>query len=178
MRLVALLILAFLVACDDSNSSIGVESAADESSTGSESGSSLQFSNTDYEDDGLISSNPIPTRTETFGVDGNLYKPVADDHGAGAGNLVVLLGSKFTEAFDSCEVTLNTGEVRQLVCIDDQPWTHIPYSCFANGDRQHWRADFKCSAMSEVKVTCREEKQEVVFTAPAGRGHELCSRFG
>lgn len=124
-----------------------------------------------------ISDNPIKS-TQFFGTNGNLWKPAGDDHGAGAGNLVVLLSAEFTEQFDSCEIVKNTGEISQLRCINDQPWTHIPYSCFSNGDRQTWRADFPCGEAAQVRVTCREEKQEVTFTVGDENLGNLCTRFG
>lgn len=120
----------------------------------------------------------ITRLNETFGVDGNLYKPVGDDHGAGAGNLVVLLSPKFSTQFDSCEIPVRSGGMATLTCINDQPWTHIPYSCFANGDRQHWRANFKCSDVAEIKVVCRSADMEVTFTAPEGQRGSICTRFG
>ncbi|WKZ57091.1 MAG: hypothetical protein QY326_00070 [Bdellovibrionota bacterium] len=126
----------------------------------------------------LPESNPIAQRSETFGVDGNLWKPAGDDHGAGAGNLVVLLSSRYTKRFDTCELQRTNGQIAQLTCIDNVPWTHTPYSCFANGDRQHWRADFKCSEAAEVKVTCRDANQEVTFTVDASQRGSVCNRFG
>ncbi len=160
-------LLITLLACDDSNdySSEEVEDIAAVSSESASGGADV------------VVENPIVS-TQFFGQNGNLWKPAGDDHGAGAGNLVVLLSAEFTEEFDSCEVVHASGEVRQLICINDQPWTHTPFSCFSNGDRQTWRADFKCSEAAEVKVTCREEKQEIVFTVPDQVKHQVCSRFG
>lgn len=123
-------------------------------------------------------ANPIARSVQFFGQGGNLWKPVGDDHGAGAGNLVVLLDASFTKRFDSCEIVLNTGETRQLTCIDTVEWTHTPYSCFANGNRQHWRADFKCSSARAVEVVCRDFNQEITFTVPDEQKGHLCSRFG
>lgn len=127
----------------------------------------------------LESATPNPiVRTQLFGDGGNLYKPVSDDHGSGGGNLVVLFDRQFTEAFDSCEIPLADGTVAPLICIDNQPWTQKPYSCFSNGERQTWRANFRCGAVGEIKVTCRSLTQEVIFTVPeAVRGH-VCTRFG
>lgn len=122
-------------------------------------------------------SNPIVVR-ETFGEDGNLWKPASDGHSSGAGNLVVLLSAKFTKQFESCSIKKNTGETEQLICINDQPWSHVPFSCFSNGGRQTWRANFKCWEAGEVKVTCKDTNQEVVFAAPAGQGGAICNRFG
>lgn len=138
------------------------------------------------EDDELVPSdeatatpepNPV-VATEYFGEDGNLYKPESDPEGSGQGNLVILLSSKFTEQFDSCEIKLSSGEVAQLICIDDQPWTETPYSCFSNGGRQTWRANFKCSAVAEIKVSCFEDKQEVIFTVSEAERRSVCNRFG
>ena len=121
--------------------------------------------------------NPI-VNTQFFGQNGNLYKPSADGHSSGAGNLVVLFDSSFTTRFDSCEIKLATGEVAQLLCIDYEEWTQTPFSCFSNGNRQTWRANFTCDKAGEVLVTCRDAMQEVVFTVPEEvRGH-VCTRFG
>lgn len=128
-------------------------------------------------DEAPVEENPI-TDIQFFGQNGNLYKPRGDDHGAGGGNLVVLLSSQYTVEFERCEIRLRSGQVAQLRCINDQPWTQIPYSCFSNGNRQTWRADFKCSDVAEVSVTCREEKQEIVFTVPERQRGQVCSRFG
>lgn len=122
-------------------------------------------------------TNPIASR-QFFGEGGNLYKPVSDGHSSTPGNLVVLLSAQFTTQFDSCEARKNTGEVEQLICINDQPWTHVPYSCFSNGGRQTWRASFKCHEMAEVKVVCRDANQEVTFTVPDAQLGQICTRFG
>ena len=122
-------------------------------------------------------ANPIARTTEFFGAEGNLYKPRSDITGAGAGNLVVLFSSKFTQEFNSCETTLNTGEVAQLICINTEEWTQVPFSCFSNGNRQTWRANFKCEAMAEVKVTCFDDNQEIDFTVPEAQRGQICSRF-
>lgn len=125
------------------------------------------------------SDNPIIQESrEFFGQDGNLWKPRSDETSSGTGNLVVLFSAKFTTRFDSCEVPLNDGTVGQLVCIDNQPWTHVPFSCFSNGGRQTWRANFPCSAAARVEVTCRDAMQQVVFTVPDGSVGAVCSRFG
>ena len=116
--------------------------------------------------------------TEFFGNEGNIYKPRADTNSPGPGNLVVLLSAKFTKQFDSCEVRTNTGETAQLICINDQPWTQTPFSCFSNGNRQTWRANFRCNEMGEVKVTCRLPDQEVIFTVPEEQRGQICNRFG
>ncbi len=125
-----------------------------------------------------VTADPVVRSTHYFGQNGNLWKPAGDDHGSSPGNLVVLLSSQFSEQFDNCEVTLGTGEVRQLICINNVSWTHTPYSCFANGGRQHWRADFKCSSVAEVKVVCRLPNMETTFTVPEAQRGQVCSRFG
>lgn len=121
--------------------------------------------------------NPI-VQTQIFGENGNLYKPRSAEDSAGTGNLVVLLSPQFTTQFDSCEIRKSNGEIGQLICINDQPWTHVPFSCFSNGNRQTWRANFRCDEVAEVKVTCRDFQQEVIFAAPAGQTGSLCTRFG
>lgn len=146
---------------------------------GSDGSSSEDDSDLSDIESGGESLTPAPVVvTEIFGQDGNLWKPSGDSHGAGAGNLVVLLSSKYTEQFDSCEVALNTGEVSQLICINDQPWTHTPFSCFSNGERQTWRAVFPCSDAAEVKVTCYSATEEVIFTVPETSRGWTCQRFG
>ncbi len=121
--------------------------------------------------------NPIAKSTETFGVDGNLWKPSGDPTASSAGNLVILLSSKFRREFDSCEVPLKSGGVGQLNCAKTA-FSDIPFSCFTNGNRQTWRANFKCSDAAQVKVVCRDPNQEVTFTVPEGQRGWVCNRFG
>ena len=123
-------------------------------------------------------ANPVATRTEIFGENGNLYKPRSADDSAGTGNMVVLLNPVFTKQFDSCEIRKSNGETGQLICINDQPWTHVPYSCFSNGNRQTWRANFPCEEVAEVKVICKDFHQEVTFTVPDSVKNSICTRFG
>lgn len=115
---------------------------------------------------------------EYFGVEGNLWKPRSDDHSSSPGNLVVLLSSKYTTRFDTCEIPLNDGTTAQLLCIDTESWTHTPYSCFSNGGRQTWRASFGCSKAARIEVVCRDSDKEVVFTVPFGQEGRICERFG
>ena len=151
---------------------------------GSGDGEGSEFTDA-VQEEGLeapIDANPIALATEQFGSEGNLWKPSGDDHAAGAGQLVVLLSGKYKTRFDTCEVRKRSGEIAQLTCIDDQPWTHNPYSCFANpdasGERQHWRANFECQDAAEVKVVCRDQNQEVTFTVAEEKRRSVCSRFG
>lgn len=127
--------------------------------------------------DAPVVEEPAPER-HYFGQNGNLWKPSGDDHGAGGGNLVVLFSSQFSEQFDSCEVATVSGEVAQLRCINDQPWTQIPYSCFSNGNRQTWRANFKCSHAADVFVTCYRDGRPTEFAAPDQWRNNVCSRIG
>lgn len=122
--------------------------------------------------------NPIASSVQYFGQGGNLYKPVSDEHASGGGNVVVLLDRQFTERFDTCEIPLVSGEMAHLECVDYVPWSHTPYSCFANGDRQHWRASFRCGSVAEIRVVCRDENQEVTFTVPEEQRGWVCTRFG
>ena len=115
---------------------------------------------------------------EIFGTEGHLWKPRADDISSGAGNLVVLLGTEFTTRFDTCKVPLNDGTMADLVCIDDQPWTQTPFSCFSNGNRQTWRANFTCDQAARVEVVCQDSEKQVVFTVGDGALGAVCSRFG
>ena len=175
-----IILLSFVImACGGSSKGSDNNSSTTETSTASTSTADTTSTTTETTatEEVEISNNPIVT-TQFFGEGGNLYKPSSDPHGAGQGNMVVLLDASFTEEFDSCEIKLNTGETRQLTCINDQPWTQIPFSCFSNGNRQTWRADFKCGSVAEVKVTCREEKQEVIFTVPEAQRGNICTRFG
>lgn len=122
---------------------------------------------------------PEPTiakSTQMFGQSGNLWKPAGDSHGGSPGSLVVLLSSQFTKQFDNCEVQTTDGQTAQLLCINDQEWTQIPFSCFTNGNRQTWRANFKCSNAAQVRVVCRDTTQEVTFTVDEARRNQVCSR--
>jgi len=125
-----------------------------------------------------METNPIAMSTQFFGQNGNLWKPEADPTSAGAGLLVILLSASFTEQFDSCEITNNAGETVPLVCINDQPFTQIPFSCFSNGNRQTWRAPIPCEQVGAVRAICRSFNQEVTFTVPEAQRGQVCSRFG
>lgn len=129
-------------------------------------------------DSEIAAAPEIVVTKDTFGVDGNLWKPKADPKGSTPNNVVVLFSAKYTERFDNCEIALKDGSTAQLYCQDNVPWTHVPYSCFANGNRQTWRTDFKCSSPSEVKVTCRLRGAEYEFSAPDGATGWTCNRFG
>ena len=115
---------------------------------------------------------------ETFGRDGNLWKPRSEESDSGGGNLVVLLTSRYTTRFDTCQVRMNDGTTADLFCNDQVPWTEIPFSCFSNGNRQTWRANFRCESAAEVRVVCRDANQEITFEAPEGGLGSICNRFG
>ena len=119
--------------------------------------------------------NPLVDGVQIFGNGGNLWKPIGDGGGANYfGNPVALFDPMFTSRFDSCEVTLKNGSTFDLRCIDDAPWTMIPFSCFANGNRQHFRSAFSCEEIAEIKVVCKDACQTVTFQA-AG---DACERVG
>lgn len=153
--LLSLLLLLTLMACGGSN-----DDSVDEATATTSSSSSLSSVETHY-----------------FGQNGNLWKPAGDEHGGSPGNLVVLFSAQFNNQFDSCQVTLVDGSTAQLICINDQPWTQVPYSCFTNGDRQTWRATFGCSHVAEVKVICHIGTAEYIFTVPDTYLGSVCSRF-
>lgn len=137
----------------------------------SDSSSSGTSSNSD-------SSISVSIRTEYFGEKGNLWKPEADEGSANAGLLVVLLAPEFTDRFDSCEVPLIDGTMGALDCNDRVEWSHTPYSCVANGGREHWRANFRCEDTALVRVVCRSTAEEVTFEAPGVGISAVCSRHG
>ncbi len=124
----------------------------------------------------ILPEPTIAKSTQMFGQAGNLWKPAGDGHGGSPGNLVVLLSSQFNQQFDNCELQTNDGLTTQLLCINDQEWTQTPFSCFTNGNRQTWRANFKCSKAAEVRVVCRDTTQEVTFTVDEARRNQVCSR--
>ncbi len=144
-----------------------------ESSTSSET--TVSNNTTTSSDDG---ANPLVRSTQFFGQNGNVYKPVSDETASGGGNMVVLFSAAFTRQFESCSVLMGDGSSRALTCIDDQPWTQIPFSCFSNGNRQTWRADFRCGSVGAVVVTCVDFNQEITFTVPEGQQGNVCTRFG
>lgn len=122
--------------------------------------------------------NPI-LESQTIGSNGNLYKPVAEGGGpAYSGNPVFLASSIFTTRFDTCSIKDKSGKEINLTCIDNQPWTGIPYSCFANGNRQHWRFPINCKNVGKVQVTCRDRCQEVKFSVSKSDKDKTCERFG
>lgn len=113
-----------------------------------------------------------------FGENGNLWKPKSDEGSSSAGLLVVLLGSQFTGRFDSCELKLADGSTVALDCNDRVEWSHTPFSCIANGGREHWRSPILCSLAAEVKVTCRNFTEEVIFRARGAAIDSVCGRHG
>lgn len=116
--------------------------------------------------------------SETFGVAGNLWKPRSEEGSSSAGLLVVLLGAQHTGRFDTCEVRKRDGSIAQLDCNDRVSWTHTPFSCVANGGREHWRADFPCEEAAEARVVCRNFSEEVSFAAPGAAIGAVCARHG
>lgn len=108
----------------------------------------------------------VPETIEEPFKNGTLWKPVAEGGGAKfAHNPVFLAKASFKKQFDSCKVILKSGEKHQLTCIDDQSWTHTPYSCFANGDRQHWRFAYSCKKIKSVKIVCKLNCKTIIFKA-------------
>ena len=168
MKYLVVLMSLFLFSCGGSSNSSGSEDEVFAEESGTEE--------VVAEESGLETESVV--QIEYFGQDGNLYKPVSDETASGGGNMVVLLSSKYTEQFDSCEVLLTNGEIAQLICINDQPWTQIPYSCFSNGNRQTWRASFNCNEVAEIKITCRDGEDEYIFTVPDNALGHVCTRFG
>lgn len=147
---------------------------------------------TDTEDD-LGSSDVIDGGTtnsvteevvirDVFGRDGNLWKPSGDEHGSSPGAVVMIFSPKYGKEFDKCEFKTKGGGVRRATCINNVPWTHKPYSCFANpshgGDRQHWRTFTSCYDLAEVYASCTLGNKKYIFTAPGGQGAAVCTRFG
>lgn len=123
-------------------------------------------------------SQTIKTGKQYFGERGNLWKPAAEEKSSTAGLLVALLGAEHTGRFDSCEIKKADGTTAQLDCNDRVPWSHEPYSCVANGGREHWRATFKCSEAARVKITCRNFSEEVTFEARGAAINSVCDRHG
>lgn len=120
----------------------------------------------------LEPENPIVLVSEKFtdGNGGNLWKPVSDT----SGNLVIVLSSKFKKEFSlGCTLKKTNGETEKLFCGG-------VYKCFGNpdrgGDRLHLRSKIKCNQAKEVKVICKEEKQEITFSVDAAKLSEVCKR--
>lgn len=156
MKYLPVILCLLLASCGGSGSSDSEETSGDE-----------------------LEIQPTPAvTTYLFGQDGNLWKPESDPAGAGGGNLVVLFNAQITVQYDNCEVRRTSGEIAQLTCIDDQPWTNPPYSCFNNGGRQTWHASFRCEDAAEVLVTCHKGIDTVIFTVPEAQRGQVCSRFG
>lgn len=122
--------------------------------------------------------NAIAKGKQTFGVAGNLWKPAGEEGASGAGRPVIILSPQFGKRFKSCEVRGRDGSVIPLDCNDRVPWSHNPYSCFANGGRQHWRCPCNCGDIAEVKVVCRDDNQEVTFSAAGPAIGAVCERHG
>ncbi len=132
-------------------------------------------------DEPILCPNPIAQGPIVFGVNGtdSLYKPESDSDG----NVVVLLDSVFQGQFDDCKIKTGANEYRNLNCIDNAPWTQIPYSCFSNPvgnnpPRQTWRADIKCDQVEEIEIVCSDECQSVTFTVMNEDINKVCERWG
>ena len=180
----SLVSLSVLALCSCSSEDIDLDSLVEETNsrvinanqnTVAESSSAASSS---AESQQATVTNEIVRSTQFFGQNGNLYKPVSDADSIGAGNLVVLFSSSFTRQFESCDIVAADGTRRGLTCIDDQPFTQIPFSCFSNGNRQTWRANFRCEDVGAILVTCLDFNQEITFTVPDGQQGSVCSRFG
>lgn len=119
-----------------------------------------------------IVENPVATGVENFkdGAGKNLWKPVSDT----TGNLVVVLHAKYKKEFSGgCFVERKDGKQEKLFCGG-------VYKCFGNpdsiGERLHMRSNIKCNQAKEVKVVCREAKQEVTFTVDEKLRSQVCVR--
>ncbi len=158
-RSIGLMSLSFLIAL--SFSACGSSSGGGEEST-----------------DGGTNSLELIKSTQLFGQRGNLWKPRAEPKSSTAGLLVVLLGAEHTDRFDTCGIETIDGEFTLLDCNDRVPWSHEPFSCVANGNREHWRALFTCDQAAQVRVVCRNATEEVTFEAPGPAISAVCSRHG
>lgn len=116
--------------------------------------------------------------TQFFGQNGNLWKPEAEPKSSTAGLLVVLLGPEHTDRFDNCRVEKIDGSVEDLDCNDRVEWSHIPFSCVANGGREHWRALFKCEEAAVARVICTNATEEYTFEAAGAGLGAVCARHG
>ncbi|GEM_PF-2233115 len=177
-RIIILSAVMSLAACGSSDNNTFIDETGGNPEVATPDPSAQGDSIVDPIAEGPIAPPAGSKTTENFGNEGNLWKPSGDDHGAGAGNLVVIISSKYSKQFDSCSVPLRDGTTSSLVCINNVPWTHTPYSCFANGNRQHWRANFKCSDAAEIKATCRKGSETYVFTVEGGARANVCGRYG
>ncbi len=102
----------------------------------------------------------------------NLWKPVSDT----SGNLVIVLASIWKKEFNQgCTIDKNDGTKEKLFCGGN-------LVCFGNpdssGPRLHLRTRIKCDKAAEVKVTCVEDKQTVIFTLKdKTKLKEVCKRW-
>lgn len=121
------------------------------------------------------------TRTKIkqfFGQNGNLWKPEAEPKSSTAGLLVVLLGREHTNRFNRCRIEKVDGSVADLDCNDRVEWSHVPFSCVANGGREHWRALFTCEDAALVRVICTNPTEELTVEAAGVGLGAVCSRHG
>ncbi len=117
-------------------------------------------------DDGV--DQDFTSRTLNFidGADGNLWKPESE----GNGNIVVLFNSSFRRTFSGgCSIQKRDGSFSQLYCGG-------VFSCFTNPNRLTMRSNVPCEDAKEVKVTCNDASQVVVFTVPAAQRGQVCDR--
>lgn len=127
--------------------------------------------------------NPIASEPQIFGQNGSIYKPSGDPEASGAGKVVVLLDPAFSSQFDECKIKTGSNTYESLTCINDAPWTQVPFSCFSNpvagrGLRQTWRSGLACEDIHRVEVICTDSCQSVTFKAPQGSLRKVCERLG
>lgn len=99
------------------------------------------------------------------GNEGNLWKPESDN----TGKTVILLHKKYKDEMDSCTIDLNNGKKESLICLKGE-WNN--FSCFANGDRQHWRSNNSCKNIKSTKAVCRKGNTTLTITG----GSDTCKR--
>ena len=142
-------------------------------------GSSGSDSDSDSEPQSVATNEQLIAQlSDIFGVDGNLWKPKAEEGSSTSGLLVVLLSAKYTNRFDSCELEKIDGSIEYLDCNDRVEWSHEPFSCVANGGREHWRSLSTCDQAAQVRVVCRNATEVLTVEATGPAITSVCDRHG
>ena len=136
----------------------------------------------DIPQDRALKFPPAPLEREIekhfFGLTGSRYYPVSRLEGAGKGNVLVALGTEFETPFESCSMPLADGTTAPLVCAQAVNHSTNSTPCVDDRGIQIWRASFRCSSVAELKVTCKRNDREIVFTVHDGLEDKVCSFFG
>lgn len=87
----------------------------------------------------------------------NLWKPNSDT----IWGFAFVIDERFVAEFTQCHVELKDGSYHELECFKNNG------TCFANGNRQHWKTKLKVeNVKAKATIICQEAKQECRWQLP------------